>query len=167
MHGKPSGRLPRSSLALLTNPGDAPIATKEEELAWNEAAIADDRANAGVQTQGRLAGASLLLLTTTGAKSGEKRTRPLGFIQEGDVYVVIGSNWGQETNPAWVANIQKDPNVTAEVGTETFAAVAEVTTGDERRRLFDAVIAAMPPFAEYEKIVKTREIPVVKLTRVR
>ena len=126
-----------------------------------------NRANAGVQTQGRLAGASLLLLTTTGAKSGEKRTRPLGFIQEGDVYVVVGSNWGQETNPAWVANIQKDPNVTAEVGTETFAAVAEVTTGDERRRLFDAVIAAMPPFAEYEKIVKTREIPVVKLTRVR
>ena len=141
--------------------------TKEEELAWNEAAIADHRANAGVQTQGRLAGASLLLLTTTGAKSGEKRTRPLGFIQEGDVYVVVGSNWGQETNPAWVANIQKDPNVTAEVGTETFPAVAEVTTGDERRRLFDAVIAAMPPFAEYEKIVKTREIPVVKLTRVR
>ncbi len=70
---------------------------KEEELAWNEAAIADHRANAGVQTQGRLAGASLLLLTTTGAKSGEKRTRPLGFIQEGDVYVVVGSNWGQET----------------------------------------------------------------------
>jgi len=141
--------------------------TKEETLAWNEAAIADHRANAGVQTQGPLAGASLLLLTTTGAKSGEKRTQPLGFIQEGDVYVVVGSNWGQETHPAWVANIRKDPNVTAEVGTETFAAIAEVTTGDERRRLFDAVIAAMPPFAEYEKTVKTREIPVVKLTRVR
>jgi deazaflavin-dependent oxidoreductase (nitroreductase family) len=83
------------------------------------------------------------------------------------VYVVVGSNWGEETHPVWVANIKKDPNVTAEVGTETFPAVAEVTTGDERRRLFPAVLAAMPPFAEPERIVTTREIPVVKLTRVR
>ena len=140
--------------------------TKEEVLAWNQMVIADHRANAGVQTQGPLAGAQLLLLTSIGAKSGEPRTQPLGFVKDGDSYIVVGSNAGQETHPAWLANIIQTPTVTCEVGTETFQATAAVLAGDERRAAFDMVIAAMPPFADYEASIKTREIPVVRLTPV-
>ena len=138
-----------------------------EAKAFNQSVIDDHRANEGVQTKGPLAGARLLVLTTTGAKTGEKRTKPLGHIMDGDAYIIVGSNSGQEAHPAWLTNIQKDPHVTVEVGTETFEAIAEITEGAERRRLFDAVIAAIPPFGEYEKTVKTREIPIVRLTRVK
>jgi deazaflavin-dependent oxidoreductase (nitroreductase family) len=138
-----------------------------DALAFNQSVIDDHRANEGVQTMGPLAGARLLILTTTGAQTGLKRTKPLGHIKDGDDYIVVGSNSGQEANPAWLTNITKDPRVTVEVGTETFDAVAEITEGAERRRLFDAVIAAIPPFAEYEKTVKTREIPIIRLKRVK
>src|SRR4051794_24826927 len=96
--------------------------TKEETIAWNQMVIADHRANAGVQTQGPLAGAKLLLLTTIGARSGESRTQPLAFVQDADSYIIVGSNSGQETDPAWLTNIAKTPTVSGEVGTETFQA---------------------------------------------
>lgn len=137
--------------------------TTQEVLAWNEMTMADVRANNGKVTQGPMAGAELLILTTTGAKSGLPRSRPLAFIRDGDAYVIVGSNGGQELPPSWLENIQKDPAVTIEVGGQTLKATAEVTQGDERRRLFDAVIAVMPGFAEYEKNVTSREIPVVRI----
>lgn len=137
--------------------------TTQEVLGWNEMVMADVRANDGKVTQGPMAGAELLILTTTGAKSGLPRSRPLAFIRDGDAYVIVGSNGGQELPPSWLENIQKDPAVTIEVGGQTLKATAEVTQGDERRRLFDAVIAVMPGFAEYEKNVTSREIPVVRI----
>lgn len=140
--------------------------TKEETLAWNQMVIADHRANSGTLTQGPMAGAQLLLLTSIGAKSGESRTQPLAFVRDGDAYIIVGSNAGQEIQPAWLTNIGKTPAVTCEVGPETFQATAQVLAGDERRRAFDAVIAAMPAFADYEKSIQTREIPVVRLTPV-
>ncbi len=137
--------------------------TTQEVLGWNEMVMADVRANDGKVTQGPMAGAELLILTTTGAKSGLPRSRPLAFIRDGDAYVIVGSNGGQELPPSWLENIQKDPAVTIEVGGQTLKATAEVTQGDERRRLLDAVIAVMPPFADYEKNVTSREIPVVRI----
>jgi deazaflavin-dependent oxidoreductase (nitroreductase family) len=132
---------------------------------WNETVIADFRANGGQITLGRLAGASMLLMTTTGAKTGEPRTAPVGYHREGDSYIVVGSNAGRDEQPAWLANIRKNPLVTVEVGTDKFQARARITEGAERRRLLDDRIAAVPMFGEYEK--KTgRELPVLALDRV-
>jgi deazaflavin-dependent oxidoreductase (nitroreductase family) len=132
---------------------------------WNETVIADFRANGGQITLGRLAGASMMLMTTTGAKTGEPRTAPVGYYREGDSYIVVGSNAGRDEQPAWLANIRKNPLVTVEVGTDKFQARARITEGAERRRLLDDRIAAVPMFGEYEK--KTgRELPVLALDRV-
>ncbi len=134
-------------------------------MTWNDAMIADFRASEGRITVGPMTGASLVLLTTTGAKSGLPRTTPLAYTRDGERYVIVGSNSGGPTHPAWLANLQADPEVTVEVGTETFRARAVVTSGAERRRLFDAHAAVMPGFAAYQK--KTdRELAVVTLERI-
>jgi deazaflavin-dependent oxidoreductase (nitroreductase family) len=134
------------------------------ETVWNKNHIEDFRAHGGTITQGPLAGANVLLLTTTGAKSGEPRVSPLGFTRDGDRWVVVGSNSGKANDPAWLANIRANPRVTVEVGTETFPATATITTGAERERLWDAHKAAIPAFAAYETMVE-RVIQVVALER--
>jgi deazaflavin-dependent oxidoreductase (nitroreductase family) len=132
--------------------------------AFNEGVVEGFRANGGVGP-GRWANQPLLLLTTTGAKSGQPQTIPLIYSTDGDRYVVIASKGGEPTHPDWYRNLVANPDVTLEVGGETFPARAEVAQGAERRRLFDQQAAQMPFFAEYER--KTpREIPVVVLTRV-
>lgn len=136
-----------------------------EELAWNGAMIADFRAHEGRITTGPLAGASLVLLTTTGAKSGQPRVTPLGYTRDGERYVVVASNSGQPTNPAWLANIRAKPEVGVEVGTEAFRARAVITSGAERRRLFDAHVTVIPAFGDYERMTE-RQIPVVTLERI-
>jgi deazaflavin-dependent oxidoreductase (nitroreductase family) len=132
---------------------------------WNETILADFRAHAGQITDGRLKGASLLLLTTTGAKSGQPRTAFLGYHLDGGRYIVVGSNQGRDEHPAWLENVRKNPMVTVEVGTETFRARATITEGAERRRLLDARIAAVPQFGVYQGMTK-RELPVVALERI-
>ncbi len=139
--------------------------TPEELAAWNGAMIADFRANRGQITQGRLAGAAMLLMTSTGARTGLPRTAPLGYTRDGDRYVVVGSNNGRDTHPSWLANITTDPIVTVEVGAEAFRARATVTQGSERRRLLDAHISAVPRFADYERMT-SRELPVIVLDRI-
>jgi deazaflavin-dependent oxidoreductase (nitroreductase family) len=134
------------------------------ETAWNQNHIADFRAHSGAITQGPLAGANVLLMTTIGAKSGEPRISPLGYTRDGDRWVVVGSNSGHPRDPAWLANIRADPHVTVEVGPETFPALATITTGPERQRLWAAHKAAIPAFAQYETMV-TRELQVVTLER--
>jgi deazaflavin-dependent oxidoreductase (nitroreductase family) len=141
------------------------MAKTPEETAWNDALIADFRANGGKITQGRLAGAQMLVMTSTGARTGLPRTVPLGYHRDGESYVLVGSNSGREEQPAWLANLGKNPNVTVEVGTEKFQARARVTTGSERRRLLDARIAAVPIFGDYERKAK-RELPVIVLERI-
>ena len=133
---------------------------------WNETIIADFHAHGGQITLGRLAGASMLLMTTIGAKTGQPRTAPVGYDRDGDSYIVVGSNAGRDEQPAWLANVRKNPLVTVEVGTEKFQARARITEGVERRRLLDERIAAVPQFGEYEKMT-ARELPVVVLDRVR
>ena len=131
---------------------------------FNEKLIAEFRANGG-QVSGMFAGRPMLLLTTTGAKSGQQRTTPLVHTRDGDKIVVIASKGGAPTNPAWYHNLVANPTVTVELGTEKFPARATVVTGAERDRLFAAQAALMPAFAEYETKT-TRKIPVVVLERL-
>ncbi|MEU6830397.1 nitroreductase family deazaflavin-dependent oxidoreductase [Nocardia beijingensis] len=130
---------------------------------WNTQIIEEFRANQG-KVGGPFAGRELLLLTSTGAKSGRQRTNPLAFIRDGEDIVVIASKAGAPTNPDWYHNVRAHPEVTIEIGTETFEATATaITDGPERDRLYAAMVEVMPGFAEYQE--KTdRVIPVVKLT---
>jgi deazaflavin-dependent oxidoreductase (nitroreductase family) len=131
---------------------------------FNQQVIAEFRANGG-QVGGQFAGAPMLLLTTTGARSGQARTSPLVFTTDGDRFVIIASKGGAPTNPDWYHNVRVNPEATVEVGTETFQARATVPDGEERDRLFDQMAAQMPGFAEYQRNT-TRRIPVVVLERV-
>jgi deazaflavin-dependent oxidoreductase (nitroreductase family) len=137
----------------------------EGEQTWNAGTIADFRAHEGRITTGPLAGSNLLLMTSSGVRSGRPRTAPLGYTRDGERYIVVGSNSGRDEQAEWVANILAHPIVTVEVGTETFQARTEVTQGPERRRLLDAHIEAIPIFGRYETMT-TRELPVVLLERI-
>jgi deazaflavin-dependent oxidoreductase (nitroreductase family) len=131
---------------------------------FNRELIAEFRANGGTVT-GMFAGAPLLLLTTTGAKTGLPRTAPLVYTRDNGHMVVIASKGGAPTNPDWYHNLRANPEVTVEVGTESFPARATVTEGAERDRLFHQMAAQMPGFAEYQKNT-TRQLPVIVLERV-
>jgi deazaflavin-dependent oxidoreductase (nitroreductase family) len=135
------------------------------EVSWNETTIEDFRSHGGTITQGPLAGANLLLLTSTGARSTEPHVAPLGYTRDGERWVVVGSNSGQAHDPAWVANVRAHPDVSIEVGKETIPARARIATGAERERLWAAHKAAIPAFANYETMVE-RELPVVVLERI-
>jgi deazaflavin-dependent oxidoreductase (nitroreductase family) len=138
--------------------------TEEEFKEWNQQVIAEFRANAG-KVGGMFEAAPMMLLTTTGAKSGQTRVAPLVCTTDNGRFVIIASKGGAPTNPDWFHNLRANPEVTVEVGTESFKARASVAEGAERRRLFDQQAALMPNFAEYEQMT-TREIPVVVLERI-
>lgn len=131
--------------------------------AFNRSIIEEFRANAG-KVGGQFAGAPLLLLTTTGAKSGAKRVNPLAYLADGDRYVIIASYAGADSNPPWCHNLVAHPRVTVEVGTQTFEAQAEVVREPERTRLYGKMEAVMPAFTEYRQKTK-RTIPVIALRR--
>ena len=139
---------------------------KEEAMDYNEfnrKLIEEFRANGG-KVGGMFAGAPLLLLTTTGAKTGQPRVAPLAYTTDNDRLVVIASKGGAPTHPDWFHNLRVIPDVTVEVGTETFPARATIPAGAERQRLFEQMAAQMPNFAEYQRNT-TRQIPVVVLER--
>jgi deazaflavin-dependent oxidoreductase (nitroreductase family) len=131
---------------------------------FNQNIIAEFRANDG-KVGGMFSGRPMLLLTTTGAKSGQARTTPLVHTRDGDRIVVIASKGGAPTNPAWYHNLVANPSVTVELGTEKFPARATVVTGPDRDRLYAAQAAMMPAFAEYQTRT-TRQIPVIALERL-
>jgi deazaflavin-dependent oxidoreductase (nitroreductase family) len=133
--------------------------------AMTAALIADFRAHHGEVTAGPFAGRRLLLLTTTGAMSGQPRLAPLVYTLDGDRYVVVASKGGAPSHPAWYLNLVANPAVTVEVGGETFPARAVVTGGAERERLFAAHAAANPTFTDYQRRT-TRVLPVVVLERL-
>jgi deazaflavin-dependent oxidoreductase (nitroreductase family) len=113
---------------------------------------------------GPFAGAPLLLLTTTGAKTGKQRTNPLAYLPDGDRVVVFASKAGAPTNPDWYHNLLAHPDVTIEIDGETRPVRAVVVKGPERDELFARQKQAMPGFADYE--AKTdRVIPVIALER--
>ena len=140
----------------------APVSL-EEMLALNRNVIEEFRANDG-KVSGMFANEPLLLLTTTGAKSGEKRTNPLVHTLDGDRVVIIASFGGAPKHPAWFLNIRANPEVTIELPGETFTATAIIPEGEERRRIYDQHAAEMPRFAEYQAMT-SREIPVVVIAR--
>ncbi|MER6579429.1 nitroreductase family deazaflavin-dependent oxidoreductase [Nonomuraea sp. NPDC001023] len=130
---------------------------------FNQQVIDEFRANEG-RVGGPFEGASLVLLTTTGAKSGRPTTTPVMYLADGDRYVIIASNAGADNHPAWYHNLRANPTATAEIGTETFEVKADFIEGDERDRLYARMVEIAPGFAEYE--AKTsRRIPVVALNR--
>ncbi|WP_261560253.1 nitroreductase family deazaflavin-dependent oxidoreductase [Frankia tisae] len=135
---------------------------------WNEQnrlVIEEFRANAG-KVGGYFADKPLLLLTTTGARTGASRTNPLGYLADGDRYVVFASVVGEPTNPAWYHNLLANPDATVEVGTEVLPATAVVATGDDRARLYERYAAHHPQWATYQTRT-TRQIPVIMLVRRR
>jgi deazaflavin-dependent oxidoreductase (nitroreductase family) len=130
---------------------------------FNAKIIDEFRANGG-KVGGQFEGAPMLLLTTTGAKSGKRFTTPLVHTNDGDRIVILASKAGAPTHPDWYYNLVKNPAVTVELGTETFEATATVVEGQDRERLYDAQATLMPGFREYQE--KTdRVIPVVVLER--
>ncbi|MEU8245344.1 nitroreductase family deazaflavin-dependent oxidoreductase [Nonomuraea sp. NPDC048916] len=130
---------------------------------FNQQIIDEFRANEG-RVGGMFEGSPLVLLTTKGARSGRPTTTPVMYLRDDDRVVVIASNAGADNNPAWYHNLRANPEVTAEIGTETFEAEAVVIEGEERDRLYARMVEIAPGFAEYE--AKTdRRIPVVALER--
>ncbi|HET9614889.1 MAG TPA: nitroreductase/quinone reductase family protein [Candidatus Limnocylindrales bacterium] len=128
--------------------------------------IADMRAHGGVPSQGMFEGRRLLILTTTGAKSGQPRTAVLAYRPEGDAWVIAGSKSGADENPAWVANLAASGGkAEIEVNNERIPVIATIeSSGPERDRLWDAHVEDMPGFGEYPK--KTdRVIPMIVLRR--
>jgi deazaflavin-dependent oxidoreductase (nitroreductase family) len=128
---------------------------------FNDRIIAEFRANGG-RVGGPFEGAPMLLLHTTGARSGQERVNPLVYRAEGDDLVIFGSKGGAPTHPAWYHNLVAHPDVTVEVGDRTVAMRARVAEGDEHERIWADQKQAMPGFADYES--KTdRRIPVIVL----
>lgn len=130
---------------------------------FNRKVIEEFRQNGG-SVSGAFAGAPMILVTHTGAKSGKEYTTPLVYSADGDRYVIIASKAGAPDDPQWYRNLVANPLVTLEVGRERFAARARTAEGDERDRLYRAQADLMPNFDEYAKAT-TRTIPVVVLER--
>jgi len=159
----PSDSSPEPTLDEMRARNAAAPVSLDEMLALNRRVIEEFRANDGRVT-GMFANEPLLLLTTTGAKSGEKRTNPLVHTLDGDRVVIIASFGGAPKHPAWFLNIRANPEVTIELPGETFTSKAVIPEGEERRRIYDQHAAEMPRFAEYQAMT-TREIPVVVIPR--
>jgi deazaflavin-dependent oxidoreductase (nitroreductase family) len=112
------------------------------------------------------ADSGLLLLHTTGARTGEPRLTPLAFLRDEDRLVVIASYGGAPKHPAWYHNLVANPKVGVEIGAEQFHARATVVQEPERSRLFAKMAARSPAFTMYQQKASPRVIPVVALTRV-
>jgi deazaflavin-dependent oxidoreductase (nitroreductase family) len=130
---------------------------------WNKKIIEEFRANNG-KVGGQFANTSLLLLHTTGAKSGKPRINPVAYTTDGDRLIISASKGGAPTNPDWYYNLVANPKVDIEVGTEEFRAKAQIAKEPERTQLYEQMAAKYPGFAEYEHKTE-RTIPVITLTR--
>ena len=130
---------------------------------YNRQLIADFRANRHI-VGGPFESRPLLLLTTTGARSGASHTTPMMYIPDGDRLLVIASNAGAPAHPDWYYNLLAHPQVTVEIKTETFDAVATVPEGEERQQLWTRIVEQYPIFADHQAKI-TRQIPVVVLSR--
>ena len=128
-----------------------------------ERVVAEFRARGG-KVGGYHASMELLLLTTTGARTGQRRAVPLTYLPDGDRYIVTAGNAGSGRHPAWYYNLIANPDVTVEMGSEAFMAVAVIADEAEREALYELFNAAYPQLDCYQAQT-TRQIPVVILTR--
>lgn len=133
-------------------------------MSFNQNIIDEFRANDGV-VGGQFENSKLLLLTTTGAKSGLQRVNPLAYVADGDQLIVFASFAGAPMNPPWFYNLLANPEVGVERGAEQFMATASVIEEPDRSRLYNEMIKLMPAFAKYRETT-TRTIPVIRLTRI-
>jgi deazaflavin-dependent oxidoreductase (nitroreductase family) len=111
----------------------------------------------------RMGGQAFALITTTGRKTGLPRTVIVCVFEDGDARVVVASASGSPTHPAWLTNLQANPEVTVQVGANVYPARARVTAGDERARLWQLVTAKLPAYVKHQVKAGEREIPVVRL----
>lgn len=132
--------------------------------AFNAAIVDEFRSNGG-RVGGPFEGADLLLLHTTGAKSGQRRISPLAYFTVEGKTIVIGSYAGADVDPAWVHNLRADPRAHVEVGTKAYDAVARELPTSERDALYPKVVEAAPVFAEYQGKT-SRVIPLFELHRL-
>jgi len=128
---------------------------------WNTTIIEEFRANGG-KVGGQFEGAPLLILHSTGAKSGAERLAPVMYQDVDGGYAIFASKAGAPTNPDWFHNLSANPSATVEVGNETVAVRARIAEGDERDRIWERQKELYPGFADYETKT-TRTIPVVIL----
>jgi deazaflavin-dependent oxidoreductase (nitroreductase family) len=133
---------------------------------FTERVIAEFRANHG-RVGGELAGTPIILIHHTGAKSGIERVTPVAYTSQPDGrFIIVASNGGAPTHPAWYHNLRARPTIEIELGTETFTVLAEEVQGAERAQLWPKLVAASPAVGEFQAKTK-REIPVLTLTRRR
>jgi deazaflavin-dependent oxidoreductase (nitroreductase family) len=138
---------------------DATKATND----WNATIIEEFRANHGI-VGGMFEGAPVLLLHTKGARSGLERVNPMMYLNEDGALYIFASYAGAPKNPAWYFNLVASPEVSVELGDETFTATATPVERQERDRVYAVQASRFPNFAEYESKT-TRVIPVVRLER--
>jgi len=135
----------------------------DDQKAYNAQMIAAFRATRD-QPDGPFPGRPLLLLTTTGARTGLARMAPLMYAAIDGQLLLIGSNMGADMQPDWCRNLRVTPQVTIEVGKEIYPALARVTSGAERAQRWEALIAQSPFFIEHQAKT-TREIPLIVIER--
>jgi deazaflavin-dependent oxidoreductase (nitroreductase family) len=140
------------------------IPDTETIKAFNKTITDEFRANDG-KVGGQFEGANLLLLTTTGAKSGEPRVSPLAYFRVDDKLLIVGSFAGADVNPAWVHNLRANPSARVEIGNESSDVTARELPPAERDELFPKLTALAPGFAEYQANT-TRIIPLFELQPV-
>lgn len=137
---------------------------KHEFDQMNNAVITEFRETGG-KAGGVFEGKPLVLVHHTGAKSGIERIAPLvPLVDDGRIYI-FASKGGADTHPDWYRNLLAHPDITVEIGTDTFAATARVLEGDERDSVYAKQVAVEPQFGEYQRKTE-RVIPVVELVRV-
>ena len=131
-------------------------------LAYNQKLIESFRADGGASIGDR----PLLLLTTTGARTGLPRTSPMMYVRDGDRLIVIASANGAARDPHWMHNLRADPHVTVELPGDTHKATATELSGDERDRVWAQLVRDHPFFVEHQEKAGDRIIPLVALERV-
>jgi deazaflavin-dependent oxidoreductase (nitroreductase family) len=141
----------------VTSPEAAPPSRDQDRV------VAEFRARGG-QVGGYHASMQLLLLTTTGARTGQRRAVPLTYVPDGDRYIVTAGNAGSDRHPAWYHNLVANPEATVEVGSEAFSTLAVIADEAEREPLYERFAAVYPVADEYQAQT-ARQIPVVILTR--
>ena len=113
---------------------------------------------------GKVGSAGVLLLTTTGRRSGKSRTVPLLYVPDGDAFVIVASQGGHDTHPAWYLNLLANPAATVQIGKRVMNVRAEELTGDARARLWESLVVTYTGYAEY-RTRTSREFPIIALRR--
>lgn len=144
--------------------GSAAISVMGKRI-FPRADLAMQRATGGRLSLAAALGIPLLLLTTTGRRTGQERVTPVTYAADGDDLLIIGSNWGQHRHPAWALNLLAEPNATVRIRGRSTSVAARVLEGAEREAALALLLRVWPHFAAYAKRAEQRELLVFRLTR--